>query len=297
MSIELQRLLKWYAKNKRSLPWRTTRNAYRIFISELMLQQTQVSRVIPKYQAWLQRFPSWKSLADAKTADLIHGWAGLGYNRRALQAREAAQQVVREGVPTDEGGWRKLKGIGPYAAAALTEFVNHTRAVVIDTNVRRVAGRIFVGDTFPSPQIDEQLRLVLEQKLPKKGAHWDVPQAFMDLGSTICSVRAPQCIKCPLRKQCKAASVFVSATPPERKIVSKPHERHHRNKPYPDRIYRGRVLALLREKRIYLQKIGPLIDPAFDSTHDTAWFRALIERMEKDGLLVVGNRGVVGLPS
>lgn len=287
MSQQLQILLRWYNKNRRSLPWRKTWNAYRIFISELMLQQTQVPRVIPKYQAWLKRFPDWGALAAATTTDIIQGWAGLGYNRRALQARDAARQVLAGGVPTEEQEWRRLKGIGPYAAAALTEFVNHKRAIVIDTNVRRVVGRVFLGEPFPSPQEDDRLRSVLQQEIPNRGAHWDIPQAFMDLGSSICLIRTPLCTQCPLRKQCKAARLFLSATPPVRQLRIGSQERHHRNKRYPDRIYRGRILTLLREKRRFrIEKIGSLIDPMFDSLQDAAWLQAMIERMKKDGLVM-----------
>ena len=226
----IRALLAWYRKNKRILPWRDVDDAYRVFISEIMLQQTQVDRVIPKFREWIHQFPTWKRLADAKTADLLHAWAGLGYNRRALQVREAARQVVERGEPKDEGEWRALKGVGPYTAAALTEFANHRPAIVIDTNVRRVAGRLFLGRPHPTLSDDARLRGILARIVPRRGRHWDVPQAFMDLGSAIC-LPSPQCAVCPLRRRCLAAPKFLSGMGPKRRMV-RTKERRHANKPH-----------------------------------------------------------------
>ena len=159
-----RRLLAWYALHKRDLPWRKTRDPYRIFVSELMLQQTQVDRVLPKYRAFIGRFRTWRSLADAKTSDLIHAWAGLGYNRRALYARDAAKHVIAYGVPVEETYWRRLKGVGPYMAAALTEFANGKRALVIDTNIRRVIGRVALGRPYPGPADDPRILRALERR-------------------------------------------------------------------------------------------------------------------------------------
>jgi len=280
---------------KRDLPWRDIARPYAIFISELMLQQTQVLRVIPKYHAWLKQFPSWKRLADAKTPKLLHAWAGLGYNRRALQAREAARTVVDQGEPQTEDEWRRLKGVGPYMAAALTEFANHTRAIVIDTNVRRVVGRVFLGLSHPKLTDDVKLRRILEQETPRTGRHWDLPQAFMDLGSAICVVRKPQCAICPLRNACKAAPTFLAGGG-EKKRSTKPHERVHDEKPYPDRIYRGRILALVRTEKRTRESLGKNFDPDFDPIRDTDWRNAMIERLVKDGLLSINKKNLLSLP-
>lgn len=301
MDTRTATLLAWYRRNSRALPWRSaikrdgTPDAYRIFISELMLQQTQVPRVIPKYKEWLKHFSSWKKLANAPTSELIQAWAGLGYNRRALQAREAARHVVEHGEPTTEEEWRQLKGVGPYMAAALTEFANNKRAIVIDTNVRRVAGRIALGIPHPRPINDEEIRHVLEVMTPTKNGHRDLPQAFMDLGSDICRVRAPSCAICPMRRACKAAPIFLAGGG---KPVgsSKPKESKHAEKPYPDRIYRGRILALVRAKPINREHIGTNIDPDFDPVRDTEWRNRMIERLIKDGLLVMNARNTLSLP-
>lgn len=301
MDARISRLLAWYRRHGRSLPWREkTRGrvptAYRVFVSELMLQQTQVPRVIPKFTAWMRLFPTWKRLANATTAELLHAWAGLGYNRRALQSREAARAVVEHGEPTTESAWRQLKGVGPYMAAALTEFANHTRAIVIDTNVRRVVGRIMYGIPYPRPTDDPRIRSALERCTPKKGAHWHIPQAFMDLGSAICTSRHPACGTCPLRSSCKAAPQFLHGTAPT-KPMSAVREKRHNEKPYPDRIYRGRILARIRsEGRVDRRRIGAAIDPDFDPIQDDAWKDAMIDRLLHEGLIAVDARGILMLP-
>ena len=287
MDNRIQHLLRWYKVHRRHLPWRDTRDGYRIFISELMLQQTQVDRVIPKFHAFLEHFPSWSALAQATTPELIHAWAGLGYNRRALYARASAIIVIANGAPNTLNGWRALKGVGPYMAAALSEFVDHQRAIVIDTNVRRVAGRIWLGLPFPKPVDDTLIIKQLEKVVPKKEEHWNVPQAFMDLGSSICSVTSPQCAICPMQKECKVAKRFLNGTVTKKhRVISRPTERIHAEKKYPDRIYRGRILALLRkEKTINEKAIGPRIDETFDAIADRDWVHEMVERLVKDGLV------------
>lgn len=294
MDVRIQKLLNWYKIHRRILPWRDTRDGYRIFISELMLQQTQVDRVIPKFHEFLKRFPFWSALAKAKTPDLIHAWAGLGYNRRVLYAREAAQHVVTNGIPTTLDGWRKLKGVGPYMAAALSEFVDHRRAIVIDTNVRRVAGRIWLGIPFPRTEDDANIIKQLEKAIPTQGQHWNIPQAFMDLGSSICSVTSPQCNICPMRNECKVAKRFLNGSiTKKQRIVERPTERIHAEKKFPDRIYRGRILALLREhKTMNEAAIGPRIDETFDAIADRDWIHKMVERLVKDGLVQKKNRKV-----
>ena len=280
----IQKLLAWYRKNKRELPWRRTTDPYAIFISELMLQQTQVDRVIPKYKAWLERFPNWKKLATASTPDIIHAWSGLGYNRRGLYARDAAKQIVTNGIPTTLEGWREIKGVGPYMAAAIMEFAQHERAVVLDTNVRRVAGRLFVGDAFPSPVDDKKILPTLDEATPKSGEHWDLPQAFMDFANAVCLHRSPKCATCPLRNDCKAAWYFLGTNKakPPKKIST---ERVRTGKKYPDRIYRGRILKIvLEQERVGQGALGPLIDETYTSK-DAPWVQAMLDRLVADGLL------------
>ena len=168
-------MLAWYAENGRDLPWRRTRDPYAILVSEVMLQQTQVARVVPRYLAWLERWPTVEALADASTADVIREWQGLGYNRRALHLHRAVQHVRAHGWP---GDLTQLPGVGRYTADAVARFA-HDRAVLpVDTNVRRVVER--TGRSF-RPEC----------------AH-----ALMDLGATTCLARVPRCGVCPLSPRC-----------------------------------------------------------------------------------------------
>jgi A/G-specific adenine glycosylase len=168
-------LLAWYAENGRDLPWRRTRDAYAILVSEVMLQQTQVARVIPRYLAWLERWPTVEALADASTADVIREWQGLGYNRRALYLQRAAQQVKANGWPDD---LTELPGIGRYTADAVARFAHGRDVLPVDTNVQRVVERT-------------------RGRFGPAAAH-----ALMDLGATTCLARVPRCAACPLAARC-----------------------------------------------------------------------------------------------
>lgn len=281
------RLLTWYKRHGRDLPWRKTRDPYSILVSEIMLQQTQVARVLFFYDRWLKQFPTWDALAKAQNAEVVHAWAGLGYNRRGLMLRDIARQVVERGVPQTEETWRELKGIGPYTAAALTAFSLKQRALPIDTNIRRTLGRILLGIPFPQPSDDISIRTHQDEILPTRGAYYDVPQALFDLATMICT-KSPACITCPMQGICKAAPKFLSGNlEVPKQMVKKAKEKKHRNKPYPDRIYRGRILKLVREqtKGISLKNVGPKIDPDFTASLDEKWVEDMIERLIKDGFL------------
>ena len=175
-----ERLLAWYARDGRDLPWRHTRDPYAILVSEVMLQQTQVDRVIPRYLAWLERWPTAGSLAVAPAADVIRTWQGLGYNRRALALHRAARTIAAEGWPQD---LTDLPGVGPYTAAAIRNFALGEDVLPRDVNVDRVERR--TGHSFT-------------------GA---AAQALMDLGATICLARIPRCNACPLQSACRSRGV------------------------------------------------------------------------------------------
>jgi A/G-specific adenine glycosylase len=279
------KLSAWYRRNKRDLPWRKTRDPYRIFVSEIMLQQTQVDRVIDFYRRWLKTFPTWRSLAEARTDQLLHVWAGLGYNRRALMLREAARTVITQGVPKTIEEWRALKGVGPYTAAAIYAITQQKRAIVIDTNVRRVVGRIWLGIPYPAPTDDQRITQTLELHLPHRKTVWEIPQILMDFGNAVCTPKAPACAICPLRASCQAANKFLTGTAGEKKTV-KIRERIHRDKKYPDRIYRGRILAAIRnDDAITERALGPFIDPTFNRERDGGWLRAMLKRLMNDGMI------------
>ena len=300
------RLLRWYDLHGRDLPWRKTQDPYRILVSEIMLQQTQVSRGLIFYDRWLRQFPNWNKLAIATNSQVIHAWAGLGYNRRALMLRDIARQIVetnrvslvrpRETHPMTESGWRELKGIGPYTAAAISAFALRQRTLPIDTNIRRVLGRLLFGTTYPQPAIDDKIRANVDRVLPKRGRFYDVPQAIFDLATTHCT-KVPTCATCPMRTVCPSAEKFLSGrVRVPKQMVKKAVESKHRDKKFPDRIYRGRILKHVRENgSIEIDEIGPVVDAGFDATVDRDWIVAMVRRMEKDGMLsYLGDR--VNLP-
>ncbi|MBI5370161.1 A/G-specific adenine glycosylase [Candidatus Uhrbacteria bacterium] len=280
MQTVSQNLLRWYRKHGRNLPWRQTCDPYRILISEIMLQQTQVDRVLLFYDKWMRAFPTFEKLARAKTPALLHAWAGLGYNRRPLMLREIARQIVARGVPDSLQAWRALKGIGPYTAAAIRTFSAHERLMPLDTNIRRVLARLFLGIPFPSQNVDTRLQKYFDQVLPKREAFYDVPQALFDLASLVCT-KQPACARCPLRTQCKAAAKFLSGRvgKPQR-LTPRAHEHIHPGKRFPDRIYRGRILRVIREhsKGIVHQNIGPLVDATYGAA-DHLWITSLINKL------------------
>ena len=206
-------LLSWFDATGRRLPWRETGDGYAILVSEVMLQQTQVDRVIPVYHAFLRRFPTFESLADAPAAEVIRAWAGMGYNRRALNLQRAAQAVVeRHGgaLPTDAKALRSLPGVGEYTANALACFAQGGQVAVVDTNVRRVLGRVF---HWPSAPTDREVAATAERVLPE-GKAWAWNQALMDLGATVCTSRRPTCLLCPVRTACRAAGAFEAEAAP-----------------------------------------------------------------------------------
>ncbi|NLI76817.1 MAG: A/G-specific adenine glycosylase [Candidatus Riflebacteria bacterium] len=269
---------------------------YAILVSEIMLQQTQVDRVIPFYRRWLERFPGWTALAEAPPAEVIRQWSGLGYNRRALMLQGVARAVVRDGVPATEEGWRALKGIGPYTAAAVTLFSTGRRTVPVDTNIRRAGGRLLLGEPFPLPAGDDRLRPALQRLLAGAARPADLVQALFDLASLVCR-KTPLCPGCPLRAACPAEPRFRSggvAVP--RRSVPRSNERRHAGKTHPDRIYRGRILRLAGEEEgIALRDLGPRIDPGFVPVRDNAWLKAMVDRLVDDGLLT-NHRGRLSLP-
>lgn len=180
-------LLAWYAENGRDLPWRRTRDPYAILVSEIMLQQTQVDRVLPRYVAWIERWPDVESLASEVRANVIEQWQGLGYNRRAVYLHEASRRIAALGWPED---LTELPGVGRYTADAIARFAHGEWILPVDTNVRRVLKR--AGDQFSPASA----------------------QALMDLGATVCLARVPRCSSCPLAAECPSAG---SRYPAERR--------------------------------------------------------------------------------
>ena len=202
-----RRLLDWYSTNARDLPWRQTRDPYHILVSEIMLQQTQVDRVLPKYHEWLEKFPSLSALAAAGEEDVTSTWRPLGYNIRPRRLHAIAREsVARFGgeLPSDEETLRSFKGIGAYTAGAVRSFAFGQRAAILDTNVARVLFRVFVGRGNPkSHAMRQHLWGVSRTVLPIRRV-FDFNQALMDFGATLCTARKPKCLLCPMRNGCAA---------------------------------------------------------------------------------------------
>ncbi len=199
-----QRLLAWYRKHGRDLPWRRTSDPYHILVSEVMLQQTQVERVVPKYHEFLDRYPTFEELAVAKVKDVKKTWYPLGYNIRPERLHGIARETVaRYGgkLPSDEDELLSFKGIGRYTAGAIRSFAFNEDAPILDTNVVRVLYRVFLAKGDPKAQ-KASLWLLSEALIPR-GKGYDFNQAIMDFGATCCTARNPDCAHCPMKPFCK----------------------------------------------------------------------------------------------
>jgi A/G-specific adenine glycosylase len=215
-------ILDWYGAVRRDLPWRRTTDPYAILVSEVMLQQTQVARVVPRYEAWLERWPAEDDLAAAPTAEVLAAWVGLGYNSRALRLQQACVVVARDGWPTTAAGLRALPGVGPYTAAAVASFAFGEPVAAVDTNVRRVAVRVGRGEPH--------------ELLPAE-RHADWNQALMELGATVCGARVARCDACPAAAWCASRGRVVVAP----RAAAGTRERFEDS----NRWVRGRVVAAL----------------------------------------------------
>jgi A/G-specific adenine glycosylase len=196
-------LLRWYGRHQRDLPWRRTRDPYRVLVSEIMLQQTQVDRVIPKFHEFLGRYPTLEALAAADVAEVKQTWYPLGYNIRPVHLHGIAREAVaRYGgrLPVEEKALRALKGIGRYTAGAVRSFAYGQRAAILDTNVRRVLGRVFHGQD--GRRVSTAALWALAERVLPRARVYDFNQALMDFGATWCSPRKPKCTPCPMRGFC-----------------------------------------------------------------------------------------------
>ena len=198
-------VLDWYASDGRQLPFRGTTDPYLVLVSEAILQQTQVSRGGPAWQAFVARFPTVQALAAATPADVLRAWQGLGYNRRAINLQRTARIVVEElggHFPTAVAELERLPGVGPYTARAVASIAYGRPVGAVDTNVRRVIGRVVAGD--PGALAPGDLQAIADRLVAvDRPADWT--HALMDLGSTVCRPRDPRCDACPVRRQCRYA--------------------------------------------------------------------------------------------
>lgn len=269
------KILAWYEKNQRDLPWRKTRDPYCILISEIMLQQTQVSRVIPKFNAWLKELPTIKHLANTSTSDVLQLWSGLGYNRRALNLKKTAQIITTtyNGLfPQTEKELLALPGIGVYTARALQCFAFDKQVAVVDINVKKViltqvlrnASNSALG-LADAPRVSDMEITALAEALLPYGKAYEWNQALMDYSSTV------------LKKE----KIFV---PKQSKFIGS------------NRFYRGQIVkVLLGKQTVTKNKLGPLIKEDFsDSDHE--WFEKLLGELANEGFIIV-EKGFIRLSS
>jgi len=224
--LNSQSLLAWYDQHRRILPWRAlagvTQDPYRVWLSEIMLQQTTVAAVGPYFQKFIKRWPTIRHLAKAPVDQVLQMWAGLGYYRRAHLLHACAQRIAadyRGQFPESEAELLELPGFGPYTAAAVAAIAFGQRANVVDGNVERVMARLFALQT-PLPKVKVEIRAVAATLLPE-ARYGDYAQALMDLGATICTPRRPKCGICPLNKDCRAHALGIEEKLPQKIRVEK----------------------------------------------------------------------------
>ncbi|MFC7373647.1 MULTISPECIES: A/G-specific adenine glycosylase [unclassified Brachybacterium] len=234
----------WFSREGRDLPWRHEHvSAWAILVSEVMLQQTPVVRVLPRWRDWIEQWPTPADLADAPTAEVLQRWDRLGYPRRALRLQECARAIVREHggeVPRGEDALRALPGIGEYTAAAITAFAHHERAVVVDTNIRRVLARAVQGKALPAPSYSAAERALATRTLPlerRRSVQWN--RAVMELGALVCTARSPRCEQCPLAG---AGCAWFAAGRPATEDGARRRQAFEGT----DRQMRGQIMAVLR---------------------------------------------------
>jgi A/G-specific adenine glycosylase len=268
-------VLRWYDENKRTLPWREPdAGAWAVMVSEFMLQQTPVSRVLPAYRRWLDRWPKPVDLAAEAPGEAVRAWDRLGYPRRALRLHAAAQAIVeRHGgkVPNDHAALLALPGVGTYTAAAIASFAFGQRHAVVDTNVRRVFARALTGVAQPSISPTAADQRLAASALPADeptAARWAV--ASMELGALVCTARMPRCTECPIRSQC---AWILAGSPP----YDGPPRRGQTYEGT-DRQARGRLLAVLRAASAPVPK----------TELDACWPNAVQRERALDGLVSDG---------
>lgn len=279
-------ILAWFDGHKRELVFRGTQDPYGVLVAELMAQQTQIARADEAWRAWMHRFPTVETLAAAATAEVIRQWAGLGYNRRAVNLQRAARLIVERHagrVPADLAELEALPGVGPYTARAVAATAFGRPVGAVDTNVRRVLGRIAAGGDGRLPEGDLQALAdhVVPRDRPEAWTH-----ALMDLGATVCRARAPRCGACPAQAWCRYART--SATPAEAAARRRPaRTATSASPPFPStsRWLRGRIVARLRDAGGWL---------AFDEaigTHPVTAVHAAVHALAREGLAEVEVAG------
>jgi A/G-specific adenine glycosylase len=284
--------LNWYDGNGRSeLPWRAVRDPYYTLVSEFMLQQTQVDRVVPKFVAFVARFPDVAALANASIADVLRAWKGLGYNSRAVRLQRAAEAVCElygGEMPQETAALLALPGVGAYTAAAIRAFAFNLDDAPVDTNVRRIVHRLFFGIEFPPKAAPRELDARAAALVPAGRAH-DWSSALMDLGSRLCTARAPKCLLCPLLAACGAGPLDPAVLEAARTANAKPKPPQAALRfEETARYARGRIVDRLRElppgAGISLLDLHRAIEPLLPG-RGIDEVAELVGALERDGLI------------
>ena len=267
-------LLDWGVPRLRDLPWRATRDRWAVLVSEVMAQQTQVSRVVPKWMQFMREYPTPAACAAAPLSDLLRLWSGLGYPRRCRNLHESAKLMVsRYGgmVPSDVLELQRLPGIGPYTARAVLAFADGVDVAVVDTNVARVLARVS-GEPLTARRSQE----IADELLPR-GRAWEWNQVLMDFGAEVCTARNPDCASCPIQDRCRWSDGDDPAA--SSALTSKPQPRFDGS----DRQARGRLMRRLAAGRLRRGEVGAVM--LLESDEPRA--RRLLDSLVRDGLVVV----------
>ncbi|MTB88297.1 A/G-specific adenine glycosylase [Aeromicrobium senzhongii] len=282
-----RRVLDWFDEHRRALPWRDDPEPWRVMVSEFMLQQTPVVRVLPVFEAWLERWPTPAALAAASSGDAVRAWGRLGYPRRALRLHAAAVAIVERHdgrVPDSYDELLLLPGVGDYTAAAIASFAHGRRAVVLDTNVRRVFARVVEGVQYPAAGVTRAERDVAASLLPDDeatAARWAA--ATMELGAVVCTARAPRCEACPVSDLCR----WRAEGHPEHDGPPRRGQAWHGT----DRQCRGRLMAIVRDAH------GPVAPELMVAAWSDATQRErCLDSLLDDGLLDLDSEGRFILP-
>jgi A/G-specific adenine glycosylase len=296
-------LWSWYARQKRTLPWRDLPDrdpnvrAYKILLSEIMLQQTQVPRVIGAYKRFLMRFPTLNDLAAASNREVVIAWQGMGYNNRALRLRDAARSVLQQhhgAFPQSIEGLMSLPGIGHYTAAAIRNFAFHIATPCIDTNIRRVLHRTFVGPENADgtwKKSDAELMPICADIFAawQRAGHppQDFPAAVMDMGSLVQTKRSPRWDICPFTIAGVMKATAKTMPTPDIRIAKKEPGRSIGGRFVPNRIIRGRVIEELRSAptALTLNELGRRVCIDWDTSQHVPWLRSLLDGLQRDQLL------------
>jgi A/G-specific adenine glycosylase len=282
MSVLEKAIIDWFATNKRDLPWRNS-TPWGVMVSEFMLQQTPVVRVLPKWNEWMQRWPTPQDLASATPADVITAWGRLGYPRRALRLYECAKIITKDfagKVPDTEEALRSLPGVGDYTAAAIAAFAHNASTLVLDVNIRRLFARVLDGVETPKVNLSMAERFLRKELIPEKDAHvWAA--ATMELGALVCTSRAPKCGECPLVAMC----MWRAAGYPKSDQPRKTQSWHGTN-----RQCRGVIVQALRENaslnKAEIQNLW----------HDESQIEKALATLLHDGLITFNARSLYTFP-